>query len=84
MSFLVHVLYNTKMEQKNCENNAISYKESLIKSIIKDFREIITQYGFKYRTRLLKNLKKHLDKMKKQLMMKMKMIMSIYKVLLTD
>ena len=84
MSFLVHVLYNTKMEQKNCENNAISCKKSLIKSIIKDFREIITQYGFKYRTRLLKNLKKHLDQMKKQLMMKMKMIMSIYKVLLTD
>ena len=72
------------MEQNKCENNVILYKKSLIKSIIEDFREMITQYDFKYRKNLLKNIKKYLDQMKKQLMMKMKMIMSIYKVLLTD
>ena len=33
-------------------NNVITHKKSLIKSIIKDFREITTQYGFKYRKKM--------------------------------
>ena len=43
---------------------------------MKDFIEKITQYGFKYRKNLLKNLETHLDQIKKQLMMKMKMILA--------
>ena len=31
------------------DNNVITYNKSLIKLIIKDLREILTQYGFKYR-----------------------------------
>ena len=42
------------------DNNVITYKKSLIKSIIKDFREIITQYGFKYRKDVLKRLRRTL------------------------
>ena len=36
------------------ENNAITRKKSLIKSIIKDFREMIVQYGLKYKKTMLK------------------------------
>ena len=38
-------------------NNAIVHKKSEIKSIIKDFREIIKNYGFKYKKTTLKHLK---------------------------
>ena len=41
--------------------NVIMCKKSLIKSIIKDFREIIVQYGFQYRKNVLKTLKKQSD-----------------------
>ena len=41
-------------------NNVTTYKKSLIKSIIKNSREIITQCGFKYRKDLLKILRRAL------------------------
>ena len=37
------------MELNKCENNVITHKKSLIKSIIKDFREFMAQHSFKYR-----------------------------------
>ena len=42
------------------DNNVITYKKSLIKSIIKDLRELITQYGFKYRNDVLRRLRRTL------------------------
>ena len=42
------------MELKKCENNVIVHKKSLIKSIIKDFKETYPQYGFKYKKNVLK------------------------------
>ena len=42
------------------DNNVIKYKKSLIKLIIKDFRDIITQYGFKYRKDVLRSLRRTL------------------------
>ena len=41
-------------------NNLITYKKSLIKLIINDFRDIITQYGFKYRKDVLRSLRRTL------------------------
>ena len=37
------------MELNKCENNVIVHKKSLIKPIMNDFKEIIPQYGFKYK-----------------------------------
>ena len=48
------------MELTKCENNVIAYKKSEIKSIIKDFREFIVNYGFKYKKTVLKNLRRRL------------------------
>ena len=53
------------MEQTKCKNNVIVYKKPEIKSIIKDFREIITQCGFKYKKSVIKNLRKRLRSDKK-------------------
>ena len=44
----------------NHNNNVIMLKKCEIKSIIKDFREVITTYGFKDRKSLLKSLKRTL------------------------
>ena len=52
------------MELTKCEN-VIAYKKSLIKSIIKDFREFIGNYGFKYKKTVLKNLRRRLRSDKK-------------------
>ena len=41
-------------------NDVIMHKKSVIKSIIEDFREIIKQYGFKYKRSLIKNLRRRL------------------------
>ena len=47
------------MELTKCENNVIMHKKSFIKSIIKDFREFIVDYGFKYKKKnSIKKLKK--------------------------
>ena len=42
------------------DNNVIKYKKSLIKLIIKDFRDIITQYGFECRKDVLRSLRRTL------------------------
>ena len=41
------------------------YKKSLIKSIIKDFREFVVDYGFKYKKTVLKNVRRRLRSDKK-------------------
>ena len=46
-------------------NNVISHKRSEIKSIIKDFREIIKIYGFRYKKTVLKHLRLSLRSDKK-------------------
>ena len=46
-------------------NYAIMHKKSEIKSMTKDFREVIRAYGFKYKKTVLNHLKKHLDRTKK-------------------
>ena len=54
------------MELTKCENNVIMHKKSFIKSIIKDFREFIVDYGFKYKKKtVLKNLRRRLRSDKK-------------------
>ena len=53
------------MEQCKCENNTIAHKKSLIKSIIKDFREFIVLFGFKYRKNVIKNFRRRLRSDKK-------------------
>ena len=53
------------MEQKKCENNTIAHKKSLIKSIIKDFREFLALYGFKCKKNVIKNLRRRLRSDKK-------------------
>ena len=45
------------MEQNN---DVIMHKKSVIINLIKDFREIIKQYGFKYKKNVLKYLRKRL------------------------
>ena len=47
------------------ENNVYTYKKSLIKSITKDLREIITQYGFKYTKDVLRRSKRTLRSFEK-------------------
>ena len=42
------------------DNNVITYKKSLIKSVIKDFRKIIIQYGLIYKKDVLKTLRRKL------------------------
>ena len=41
-------------------NDLIMHKKSVIINLIKDFRKIIKQYGFKYRQKVIKNLRKRL------------------------
>ena len=53
------------MEETRCENNVITHKKSEIKSIIKDFREIINIYGFKCNKNVIKNLRRRLRSDKK-------------------
>ena len=64
------------------DNNVITYKKSLIKSIIKDLRELITQYGFKYRNDVLRRLRRTLRSYEKAANYEKKMIMSISNMLL--
>ena len=72
------------MGQTKYEDNVITHKKSEIKSTIKDFREIINIYGFKYNKTVIKNLRRRLRSDQKAADDEDEMILSVYKRLLTD
>ena len=41
-------------------NDVIMHKKSVIIDLSKDFREIIKQYGFRYKKKIIKNLRRRL------------------------
>ena len=60
MTQKIFFFFSFLLQKMEHNNDVIMHKKSVIIDLIKDFREIIKQYGFRYKKRLMKNLRRRL------------------------